>query len=32
MPDSMLEAFPPAAPAEPLEPAVANPWAQGAAH
>jgi catechol 2,3-dioxygenase len=32
MPDSMLEAFPPAAPTEPLEPAVANPWAQGAAH
>jgi catechol 2,3-dioxygenase len=32
MPDSMLEAFPPAAPAQPLEPAVANPWAQGAAH
>jgi catechol 2,3-dioxygenase len=32
MPDSMLEAFPPAEPAEPLEPAVTNPWAQGAAH
>jgi catechol 2,3-dioxygenase len=32
MPDSMLEAFPPAAPSEPLEPAVANPWAHGAAH
>jgi catechol 2,3-dioxygenase len=32
MPDSMTEAFPPAAPAVPLEPAVANPWAQGAAH
>ena len=32
MPESMLEAFPTAAPAEPLEPAVANPWADGAAH
>ena len=32
MPESMLEAFPPALPPEPLEPAVANPWAKGAAH
>lgn len=30
--ESMLEAFPPAMPSEPVEPAVANPWAQGAAH
>jgi catechol 2,3-dioxygenase len=32
MPDSMLEAFPPAEPAEPVAAEVANPWAQGAAH
>jgi catechol 2,3-dioxygenase len=32
MPDSMTEAFPPAQPPEPIDDAVANPWAQGAAH
>jgi catechol 2,3-dioxygenase len=32
MPDSMTEAFPPAAPARPPEPAVANPWREGAVH
>ncbi len=32
MPDSMTEAFPPAAPPEPIDDALANPWAQGAAH
>lgn len=31
MPDSMLDAFPAAVTAEPVEPAIANPWAQGAA-
>jgi catechol 2,3-dioxygenase len=32
MPDSMTEAFPPAVPAQPPEPALANPWRQGAVH
>jgi catechol 2,3-dioxygenase len=32
MPDSMTEAFPSAAPPEDIEAALANPWAQGAAH
>jgi len=32
MPDSMTEAFPPAAPSRPPEPAVANPWREGAVH
>lgn len=32
LPDSMLESFPPAAPAEPPPAAAVNPWAQGAAH
>jgi catechol 2,3-dioxygenase len=32
MPDSMMEAFPPAVPAQPTDPAVANPWRQGAVH
>jgi catechol 2,3-dioxygenase len=32
MPDSMTEAFPPATPPEQLDAALANPWAQGAAH
>lgn len=32
MPDSMTEAFPPAAPARPPEPAMANPWREGAVH
>jgi hypothetical protein len=32
MPDSMTEAFPPAASPEPIDDALANPWAQGAAH
>lgn len=32
MPDSMMEAFPPAAPAAPPEAAAANPWRQGAVH
>jgi catechol 2,3-dioxygenase len=32
MPDSMTDAFPPAAPARPPEPAVANPWREGAVH
>jgi catechol 2,3-dioxygenase len=32
MPDSMLEGFPAAEPAQPVDAAVANPWAQGAAH
>ena len=32
MPESMTDAFPPAAPARPPEPAVANPWREGAVH
>lgn len=32
MPDSMTEAFPPAAQPEDLDAALANPWAKGAAH
>ena len=32
MPDSMTESFPPAAPSRPPEPAVANPWREGAVH
>jgi catechol 2,3-dioxygenase len=32
LPDSMLEAFPPAEAVHPPEPALANPWRQGAVH
>ena len=32
MPDSMTEAFPPAAPPRPPDAAVANPWREGAVH
>jgi catechol 2,3-dioxygenase len=32
LPESMLDAFPPAEAAHPHEPALANPWRQGAIH